>query len=66
MISEKTEIILQVNGKLRDKITVPRDTAKADLEAIARKNTKIQKFTAGKELRKVIVVPNKIVNFVVK
>ena len=66
LISEKTEIILQVNGKLRDKITVPRDTAKADLEAIARKNTKIQKFTAGKELRKVIVVPNKIVNFVVK
>jgi len=66
LVSDTVEIIVQVNGKLRDKIEVATDTAKDDLEKLATSDDKVQKFIDGKKIVKVIVIPNKIVNIVVK
>ena len=59
------EIVLQVNGKVRDKIVVPRDADEKDLEACALESAKVRESMGGKALRKVIVVPGKLVNLVV-
>jgi leucyl-tRNA synthetase len=59
------EVVLQVNGKVRGHISVPRDLSKDELEAHARQDEKIRAFTGDGEIRKVIVVPNKLVNLVV-
>jgi len=56
---------VQVNGKLRDVIKVPITATNAELEALALKNEKVQSFIAGKTVKKVIVVPKKLVNIVV-
>ncbi len=66
LVSDTVEIIVQVNGKLRDKIEVATDTPKDELEKIATTDDKINKFIDGKNIVKVIVIPNKIVNIVVK
>lgn len=58
-------VVVQVQGKLRDKLEVAKDMDKAELETLALASEKVQAFTDGKEIRKVIVVPNKIVNIVV-
>jgi leucyl-tRNA synthetase len=55
-------IVLQVNGKVRDKIDVPVGIAKDDLEKLALANAGIQQHLAGKQVKKVIVVPGKLVN----
>ncbi|MFC6177550.1 leucine--tRNA ligase [Companilactobacillus huachuanensis] len=66
LVSDTVEIIVQVNGKLRDKVEVANGTSKDDLEKLATTNEKVQKFIDGKNIVKVIVIPNKIVNIVVK
>ncbi len=58
-------IVLQVNGKLRSKIEVAKDIAKDQLEALALADEAVQKFTADGTVRKVIVVPGRLVNIVV-
>ena len=58
------EIALQVNGKVRDRVMVPIDATKAELEAIALANARVQDFIAGKMVRKVVVVEKKLVNIV--
>jgi len=58
-------IVLQVNGKKREEIQVPKDTAKEDLERLALNSDKIRKFMEGREPRRVIVVPGRLVNVVV-
>ncbi len=58
-------IVLQVNGKRRDEIQVPKDTAKEDLERLTLDSDKIRKYMEGKEPRRVIVVPGRLVNVVV-
>jgi leucyl-tRNA synthetase len=58
-------IVLQVNGKLRSKVEVPKDIAKSDLEELALSDEAIKRFTSDGTVRKVIVVPNKLVNIVV-
>ena len=58
------EIVLQVNGKVRAKLTVPRDISKDELEKIALQDEKVQEFIEGKTVRKVIAVPGKLVNIV--
>ena len=58
-------LILQVNGKLRDKLEVPRGLSREALERFARESTNVIKHTDGKEIKKVIVVPDKLVNVVV-
>jgi len=53
-----------VNGKLRDVIKVPADTSQADLAAAAKASGKVKPFLEGKTIRKVIVLPKKLVNIV--
>ncbi|HWB83613.1 MAG TPA: leucine--tRNA ligase [Bryobacteraceae bacterium] len=60
------EIVVQVNGKLRSRIYLPFGTPKEDLETEARGDEKIVQAIAGKHVVKVIVVPDKLVNMVVK
>jgi leucyl-tRNA synthetase len=55
-------IVLQVNGKLRDRIEVAADTPQSELERLALANDHVKEFLAGKQIKKVIVVPGKLVN----
>jgi hypothetical protein len=63
---EEAEIPVQVNGKLRSRIYAAFGTSKEDLERQAREDEKVQQFIRGKQVVKVIVVPDKLVNLVVK
>ncbi|OJA03037.1 hypothetical protein, partial [Bathymodiolus thermophilus thioautotrophic gill symbiont] len=63
---EEVQIIVQVNGKLRAKLMINANADKAQVEAQALADENVVKFTDGKTIVKVIVVPNKLVNVVVK
>jgi len=65
-VEDEVEIVLQVNGKVRDKMTVAKGTSREDLESAARDNERIQSNLEGKTVVKVIAVPDKLVNFVVR
>lgn len=65
LTEDSIEYPVSVNGKMRAKISFPADASKEDIEAGALANETIQKWMEGKDPRKVIVVPNKIVNIVV-
>lgn len=60
------EIVVQVNGKVRAKIEIPKDMSKADMEATALANDNIKAAVEGKNVKKVIAVPQKLVNIVAK
>ncbi|HEV2840723.1 MAG TPA: class I tRNA ligase family protein [Chthoniobacterales bacterium] len=64
LLEDEIEIILQVNGKLRDRITVALDATNAQLEALALASKKVQNAVGGQTIRKVVVVPRKLVNVV--
>ena len=64
LVSATVTYVVQVNGKMRGKIEVAADADKAAVEDAARHNENVQKFTADQTVRKVIVVPNKLVNIV--
>ncbi len=64
--SDTIEVVLQVNGKLRGKITVPAAAAEEDLKARATADEGVRKHTAGKQVVKIIVVKNRLVNIVVR
>jgi len=59
------EVPVQISGKLRSKIMVPADASKEQLEAAARADAKVKELLAGQTIQKVIVVPKRLVNFVV-
>jgi leucyl-tRNA synthetase len=63
---DTVEVPLQINGKLRSKISVPTGADSAQIEAAARADVRVKEFIAGKQIVKVIVVPGRLVNFVVK
>ena len=65
LVQDSILIVLQVNGKLRDKIEVPKNMSKEDLEQNALENEAVKRFSDGKTVRKVIVVPGRLVNVVV-
>ncbi|MBQ7751531.1 MAG: leucine--tRNA ligase [Clostridia bacterium] len=65
-VDDEVEIVVQVNGKIKDKITVPKDIAKEELEGIALKAEKVNQALEGKTVIKIITVPGKLVNIVVK
>jgi leucyl-tRNA synthetase len=65
LVEDTIEIPVQVNGKLRDKITVPATATPQEIEATALKAEKAQPFLEGKAVKKVIVVPGRLVNIVV-
>lgn len=66
LVEDEIEIVLQIKGKVRAKVVVPKDSSREDLEKIALANDKIQAEIAGKDIVKVIAVPNKLVNIVIK
>lgn len=63
---EEITIVVQVNGKLRDKLIVPADSSDEEIKAKALESEKIKTFTEGKGIAKVIVIPKKLVNIVAK
>ena len=65
-VENNFNLVLQVNGKVRDMIPAQIGISKDDAEKLAFSSEKVQKFVDGKEVVKVIVVPNKLVNIVVK
>lgn len=66
LVDDTVEVIVQVNGKLRAKLQVAKDIDKDTLQDLALNDENVLKFTEGKNIVKVIVVPGKIVNIVVK
>ncbi len=65
LLDETVEVPVQVNGKLRGRIVVPTKADARELEALARSSEKIASLLEGKTIKKTIVVPGKLVNFVV-
>ena len=55
-----------MNGKLRARVITAFGTSKEDLEAIARADEKVQPYSSGKQVVKIVIVPDKLVNIVVK
>lgn len=64
LTQDTLQLVIQVNGKLRGHIDVAADTSRDAIEAAARDNENVQRFTEGLTIRKVIVVPGKLVNIV--
>ena len=65
MVADEVKYVIQINGKLRGEINVPAETPKSEIEAAALANPDAQRFIDGKSVRKIIVVPKKLVNIVV-
>ena len=65
LVEDEIELPVQVNGKLRDKIVVRKDAPQAEIEAIAKAAPKVAEAIAGKAIKKLIVVPGRLVNIVV-
>ncbi|WP_295879992.1 leucine--tRNA ligase [uncultured Thiohalocapsa sp.] len=66
LAQDSIQYVVQVNGKVRGKVQVPADAARAAIEAAALADDNVKRFTEGVTVRKVIVVPNKLVNVVAK
>ena len=66
LVKDEIQIILQINGKLKDKLMLPNNSEKEVVEGAARASDRFKEATEGREVIKVIYVPNKIINFVVK
>jgi leucyl-tRNA synthetase len=64
-VDEELLIVVQVNGKLRGKVTVPADMAESDVKAAAMADERVQPYLVGQTVRKVIYVPGKLLNIVV-
>jgi len=65
LVEDEVEIVIQINGKLRDRVKMPVVATEEELKAMALSNPKVQERIAGKAVRNVIVVPKKLVNIVV-
>jgi len=65
LVQDEIELVLQVNGKLRGRITVPATADSTAIEALARASAEVAKHAAGAPVRKVIIVPGRLVNVVV-
>ena len=66
IVEDEVEIVLQINGKVRDKLKVPANIEPQEMEKLALAQPKVVELTAGKTIVKVICVPKKLVNIVVK
>ncbi|HFC29655.1 MAG TPA: leucine--tRNA ligase, partial [Oceanospirillales bacterium] len=65
LVKDEIQMMIQVNGKLRAKINVPANATKDEIESQAQDDANVQRFTEGKQIRKIIVVPKRLVNIVV-
>ncbi|EST56435.1 leucyl-tRNA synthetase [Brevibacillus panacihumi W25] len=66
LVEDEVEIVLQVNGKNKEKLLIASDATKEQMEALAMENETIKELLAGKTIVKVIAVPGKLVNIVVR
>lgn len=66
LVKDETEIVVQINGKVKDKMMISTGLSDDEIKAIALENDKIKELTDGKQVLKVIVVKGKLVNIVVK
>lgn len=65
LVESNIEMVVSINGKVRDKIKLQLDTPKDEVIVLAKSTDKIKALLDGKEIRKIIVVPNKLVNIVI-
>lgn len=66
LVKDTVEIVVQINGKIKEKINIPGDLCREEMEKIAMEDEKVKGLTEGKNVVKVIAVPNKLLNIVVK
>ena len=66
LVLDEVEVVIQINGKLKERIQLPNDTEKEVAIEAAKQLERIKEETEGKDIVKIIFVPNKIINFVVK
>jgi leucyl-tRNA synthetase len=66
LVADTFELVVQVNGRVRDRVHAPTGAPNDELEQLARSSPKVQAHLDGHEIVKVVVVPNKLVNFVVR
>ena len=64
LVETSVEMAVQVNGKVRDRLQVPVDMDKADIERLALNSENVKRHTDGKNVKKVIVIPGKLINIV--
>ena len=65
-VQAEVEIVLQINGKVRDRIMIATGISREEMETAAKANARVQELTEGKTIVKMICVPDKLVNVVVK
>jgi leucyl-tRNA synthetase len=65
LVQDEIELVIQVNGKLRGSMTIARDADRGAIEKLALQQPNVQKYLEGVSVKKVIVVPGKLVNVVV-
>ncbi|MDO4396310.1 MAG: class I tRNA ligase family protein, partial [Clostridia bacterium] len=66
LVKDTVEIVVQINGKVKEKMVVDNNMSREDLEKTAMGNDAVKALTEGKNVVKVIAVPNKLVNIVIK
>ena len=66
LVQDTVTLVVQVNGKLRGQVDMPAAASREEIEAAARNNENVLRFTDGLTIRKVIVVTGKLVNIVAK
>ena len=66
LVKDTIEIVVQINGRIKEKINIAGDSSREEMEKIAVENDKIKALTEGKNIVKIIAVPNKLINIVVK
>jgi leucyl-tRNA synthetase len=64
LIDDEIEYALQVNGRVRDRVIISREATREEVEAAALANPRLREFIGDKEIKKVVVVPGKLVNVV--
>jgi leucyl-tRNA synthetase len=65
VVEDQVEVVIQVSGKTRGRVSVPRDAEQGAVLAAAQEDAAVRRFTDGKEVRKVVYVPNRLLNLVV-
>lgn len=63
---ETMELVVQINGKVRERVEVFSNLSKDELTQIAKQSDKVQKWTSGKEIKKIIFIPPKLINIVIQ
>jgi leucyl-tRNA synthetase len=65
LVRDEVELVVQVNGKLRGRVAAPTDAEQAVIERLVLQSEQVEKFIAGKKVKKVVVVPGRLVNIVI-